>query len=168
MHQYSGKCRFMVAAIVHNPTANDRVEHFGQIIDAFVDTTVEFPVSHCLTDGFRGSIAHARTEVDEGLTPSVHGQSRPKGIAEKVELLVRVLPPSRVVLAIHNLRLVWMQRESAFSKTPLEFRLQPSSLILTAAVTNGIIGKALKRYIRVVFGHPPIERIVQKEVRQQR
>jgi hypothetical protein len=60
-----------------------------------------------------------------------------------------------------------MQRESAFSKTPLEFRLQPSSLMLTAAVTNDIIGKAFKRYIRVVFGHPPIERIVQKEVRQQ-
>src|SRR5262249_5583910 len=92
MHQYSGKCRFMVATIVHNPTANDWVEHFGQIIDAFVDTTVEFAVSHCLKDGFRGSIAHARTEVDEGLTPAVHRQSRPKSVAEKVELLVRVLP----------------------------------------------------------------------------
>src|SRR5262245_52361870 len=67
MHQYSGKCRFMVTTIVHNPTANDRVEYFGQIVDAFVNTTVELPVSHCLTDGFRGSTAHAWTEVDEGL-----------------------------------------------------------------------------------------------------
>lgn len=98
----------MVTTIVHNPTANDRVEYFGQIVNAFVDTTVEFPVSHRLTDGFRGSIAHAWTEVDEGLAPSVHRQSRPKGIAEKVELLVQVLPPSHVILAIHDLCLVWM------------------------------------------------------------
>ena len=74
----------MVTTIVHNPTANDRVEYFGQIVDVFIDTTVEFSASHCLTDGFRGSIAHAWTEVDEGLTPSGHRQSRPKGIAEKV------------------------------------------------------------------------------------
>jgi hypothetical protein len=56
----------VVTTIVHNPTANDRVEYFGQIVNAFVDTTVEFSASHCLTDGFRGSIAHAWTEVDEG------------------------------------------------------------------------------------------------------
>ena len=85
----------MVTAIVHNPTANDRVEYFGQIVDAFINATVELTASHCLTDGLCGSIAHAWTEVDEGLTPSVHGQSRPKGIAEKVELLVRVLPAAR-------------------------------------------------------------------------
>jgi hypothetical protein len=41
------------------------------------------------------------------------------------------------------------------------------SLTLTAAVTNGIIGKTFKRKVRLVFGHPPIERIMQKEVRQQ-
>jgi hypothetical protein len=82
----------VVTTIVHNPTANDRVEYFGQIVNAFVDTTVELPVSHRLADGFRGSIAHAWTEVDESLAPSVHRQSRPKGIAEKVKLLVQVLP----------------------------------------------------------------------------
>jgi hypothetical protein len=154
----------VVTTIVHNPTANDRVEYFGQIVDAC--TTVEFPSSHCLTDGFRGSIAHAWTEVDEGLTPSGHRQSRPKGIAEKVELLVQVLPPSHVILAVHDLCLVWMQRKSTFSKPPVKICLQPLSLMLTAAVTNGIIGKAFKRNIRMVFGHPLIERIMQKEVRQ--
>src|ERR1700746_2279691 len=106
MHQYSGKCRFMVATIVHNPTANDRVVYFGQLVDAFINAPVELPVSHRLMDGFRGSIAGAWTEVNEGLTPSVHRQSRSKCIAEKVELLVRISPPSRMILAIHNLRLV--------------------------------------------------------------
>jgi hypothetical protein len=56
---------------------------------------VEFPVSHRLTDGFRGSIAHAWTEVDEGLAPSVHRQSRPKGIAEcflEIHLRCRLIP----------------------------------------------------------------------------
>ena len=59
----------MVATIVHNPTANDRVVYFGQLVDAFI----KLPVSHRLTDGFRGSIAGAWTEVNEGLTPSVVG-----------------------------------------------------------------------------------------------
>jgi hypothetical protein len=36
----------IVTTIVHNPNANDRVEYFGQIVNAFVDTTVEFPVLH--------------------------------------------------------------------------------------------------------------------------
>ena len=49
--------------------------------------------------------------------------------------------------------------------------LQPAQtrrlLGLTLAAANRIIGKALKRNLRMVFGHPPIERIVQKEGRQQ-
>jgi predicted Na+-dependent transporter len=75
-----------------------------------------------------------------------------------------VLPPSQVILAIHDLRLVRMQPQSAFNKPPLKIRQQPLSLMLTAAVTNGIIGKAFKRSIGMVFGHPLIERIMQKEV----
>src|SRR6516164_9361470 len=117
--------------------------------------------------GLRGSIGHARTEVDEGLAPSVHRQSRPESVAEKVELLVRVTPPSQVVLAVHDLCLAWMQRQSTVSKPLRKFRLQLLSLTLAAVMTNSIIGKAFKRNLRMVFGHPPIEHIVQKEVCQQ-
>ena len=59
------------------------------------------------------------------------------------------------------------QRLDGRSRTPVKICLQPLSLMLTAAVTNGIIGKAFKRNLRMVFGHPLIERIMQKEVRQQ-
>src|SRR5271157_1186962 len=89
-------------------------------------------------------------------------------VAEKVELLVRVTPPPLVILTVHDLCLAWMQRQSAFSKPSLKFRLQLLSLTLTAAMTNSIIGVAFKRNLRMVFGHPPIEHMVQKEVCQQR
>ena len=60
----------MVTTIVDDPTANDRVEHPSQIVDAFVDTTVEPPVSHRLADGFCSLIAHARTGGDTGVPGS--------------------------------------------------------------------------------------------------
>ncbi len=98
----------MVTTIVGDPAPNDRVEHPRQVIESFVDTTAELPISKGLTDRFGGLIADTRTEVDEGLAPSVHRQSRPERIAEKVELLDRVEPPSDVILAIHDLRLAWV------------------------------------------------------------
>ena len=84
-----------------------------------------------------------------------------------LELLVRVTPPPLVILTVHDLCLAWMQHQSAFSKPSLKFRLQLLSLTLTAAMTNSIIGVAFKRNLRMEFGHPPIEHIVQKEVCQQ-
>lgn len=98
----------MIPAIIVHPTTQDRVEHLGQIVDALVDTAVKLPVPYRLTDGFRGPVAHAGTEVDEGLAPSVHRQSRPKGIAEKVEFPVRVISSPNVILTVHDLCLVWM------------------------------------------------------------
>ncbi len=108
MYQRWVKCRSMVTTIVGDPTPNDRVEHPRQVIDSFVDTTAELPGSNGLTDRFGGLIADARTEVDEGLAPSVHRQSRPERVTEKVELLDRVVPSSDIVLAIHDLCLAWM------------------------------------------------------------
>jgi hypothetical protein len=40
-----------------------------------------------------------------------------------------------------------------------EIRLQPLSFVLAAAVTNSIIGKAFKCYVRMVSSHPAIERV---------
>ena len=98
----------MVTTIVGDPAPNDRVEHPRQVIEPFVDTTVEPPVSNGLTDRFGGLITDTRTEIDEGLSPSVHRQSRPERIAEKVELLDRVVPSADIILAIHDLRLAWV------------------------------------------------------------
>ena len=105
----------MITTIVGDPASNDRVEHPRQVIEPFVDTTSELPISNGLTDRFGGLIADTWTEVDEGLAPPVHRQSRPEGIAKKVELLDRVVPSSDVVLAIHDLRLAWVQRQSTLS-----------------------------------------------------
>ena len=98
----------MITTIVGDPTPNDRVEHPSQVIQSFVDTTGEPPISNGLTDRFGGLIADTRTEVDESLAPSVHRHSRTERIAEKVELLDWVVPSSDIILAIHDLRLAWV------------------------------------------------------------
>jgi hypothetical protein len=104
----------VVTTIVHNPTANDRVVYFGQIVNAFVDTTVEFPVSHRLTDGFRGSIAksfsvaHPRSwirlkpdDVNNGKGPRTLAD--PQGAGQKRNQLLRfVQNPFIVHLTIES------------------------------------------------------------------
>ena len=116
---------------------------------------------------FGRGIADCRAEIDEVLSPSILRPPRPECVAEKVELLVRVVTPSVVILAIDDLRLLRMQLQPAFSKPPLQHRLQPLRLRFAHAVAEDIISKALERDARMVFHHPPVERIVQEEIRQQ-
>jgi len=60
-----------------------------------------------------------------------------------------------------------MKLQPALSKTLRQTLLQFSCLSLAAAVAENIIGKTLKRDILMVFGHPPVERVVKEQVTQQ-
>ena len=89
-------------------------------------------------------------------------------VAKKVELKARMVFTSTFILAIDDFRLVRMQRQSALSKPRLKSSPQRRGLVFTTTVTNRIIGIALEQYVRKIPAHPQVERIVQKEIRQQR
>jgi hypothetical protein len=58
-----------------------------------------------------------------------------------------------------------MKLQSALGKASLKRPLQTLRLLLAFAMAEDIVGVTLKGYSRMVLGHPPIERIVQKEIR---
>ena len=116
---------------------------------------------------FAARLLNAWTEVDEGLTPSGHRQSRPKGIAEKVELDVLTLAVPVIVLAVHDLGLLRVKLKTAFLQTSSDrfehvLRLSPA-----LGVNDHIVSIALEPNGRIGPVHPKIECIVHEEIRQQ-
>jgi hypothetical protein len=61
---------------------------------------MQIPASNLHTNGFHRFVGHCRAEIDEELSPAILRSSRPKCIAKKIELLVRVRPSPVVILAI--------------------------------------------------------------------
>ena len=70
------------------------------------------------------------------------------------------------ILAIDDLRLLRMQHQLAGREAVGKCAPQRLRLVGGLAVTNGVIRVALERDVRIGSHHPHIERIVQKQIRQ--
>jgi hypothetical protein len=88
-------------------------------------------------------------------------------VAEKVERLVWIASAPIFILAVDDFRLLRMKRQSAVSEPPLKRCAQRPRLLLTAAVAYRIIGIALEGDARMVPTHPHVERVMEKEIRQE-
>ena len=73
-----------------------------------------------------------------------------------------------IILAVDDLCLLRMKRQPAFHKPLLKCIPQRRCLLLTPAVADRVIGIALKRDAGMVPLHPLVERVVEKEIGQQR
>src|ERR1051325_12161558 len=129
---------------------------------------MQVPMSNLRPDRFHRLVRNCRTEVDEVLPLAILRSPRPKCIAQKIELLVRIRPPPVLILAIDNLRLLRMKLQPTFLQSCgyrcpnlLGFKIRP-------AMHDGIIGETFKRQLRIPFRHPSIEGIMQKQIGQQR
>ena len=60
-----------------------------------------------------------------------------------------------------------MKLQSTLCKTPRQTLLQLPRLSLAATMAEDIVGKTFKRHTRMALGHPPVERIMKKQVTQQ-
>ena len=90
-----------------------------------------------------------------------------KGVAQIIEFLVGIGSSSIIILAIDDLRLGRMKLQAAFGKTSLKRVLQGFRLRLAAAMAEDVIGETLERDYWMMRDHPPIERIIEKEITQQ-
>ena len=88
-------------------------------------------------------------------------------VAEKVELLVRVVFAPVIILTVDDFRLLGMKRQSAFGEPPLKRCAQRPRVLFIAAVADRIIGIALEGDARMVPTHPHVERVMEKEIRQE-
>src|SRR6266849_2060156 len=100
--------RAIIPPVILEPAPHDRVEHPGQILDRLVTASSQIPASNLCSDGFYRVIRDCRAEVDEVFPLAILRSPRPKRIAEKIKLLVRVRPSSIIILAIDDLRLLSM------------------------------------------------------------
>ena len=162
------KCRWIVTTIVRQPTPNDGIEHPSQVVNPLVHSTAELLRSNLSAHTFASGIADRRTEVDEVLPPPILRPPGAKRIAQKIELLVWVCPPSVVILAVDNLCLLRMQLQPTLSKPLLQHALEPLRLCLAATVAENVIGEPLERKLPMARCHPSVERIVQEQIREQR
>jgi hypothetical protein len=142
------------------------VEHPGQVVERLVAALMKRPASDRLPDRLESLIAGRRAERDAEGTPPPSRQPRPEWVAEKIELLVGVVSAPVIILAVDDFRLLGMKRH-AFHKPSLKLCAQRPRLRLTAAVADRIIGIALERDGRMVPAHLHVERVVEKEIRQE-
>lgn len=70
---------------------------------------MQIPASNLRPNRFHRLVGYCRAEVDEALPLPILRSPRPKRVAEKIELLVRIPPSPILILAIDNLRLLRMK-----------------------------------------------------------
>jgi hypothetical protein len=87
--------------------------------------------------------------------------------SEKVELIVRVVPSSIIILAVDNLRLLRMKLQLAFLQSCGNRRPNFLGFRLCPAMHDRIIGITLERQIWVMFPHPHVKRVMQEQIGQQ-
>jgi hypothetical protein len=161
------KGRLVITTAVIHPTPYDGIEHPRQIVYPPVYATAKLPIADFLSDGFGSSVAYAGTEVDKVLPKMILRPPGSKCIAQIVELLIGIVSSSIIILTVDDVRLVRMKLQPTLSKAPLQRFLQVSRLLLAAAMAEDIVSKTLKRYVRMVFSYPPVERIMKEQISQQ-
>src|SRR5260370_35236073 len=125
---------------------------------------MEVPASNLRANRFHRLVGNCRTEVDEVLSSAILRSPRPKRVAQKIEFLVRVRPSPILILAIDHLRLLRMKLQPTLLQASGYGRPNLLGLRLCSAMHDGIIGKTLKRHLGITLRHPPIKRIMQKQI----
>src|SRR4051794_22166652 len=157
----------VVPAVVVDPTSDVWVEHPRQIVQRLVAALVKCPAPDSLPDRLESLTACCRAERDADPISTPLRQPRPEFIAEEVELVTRIGLAPVFILAVDDLGLLRMQRQTAFGEAVLQRPAQSRRLFLSLAVTDRIIRVPLEWDVRMVPAHPHIERVVEKEIRQQ-
>src|ERR1700752_4235272 len=105
--------RFVVPAVVVDPTPDVAVEHPGQVVQRLVAALVKRPASDRLSDRLESLAACRRTEQDAECTPLASRQPRPERVAEKVERLVWIASAPIFILAVDDFRPLRMKSRRA-------------------------------------------------------
>jgi len=115
----------------------------------------------------RRGISVEGQEVGEG-PASPHRFAGTKTVAEEVELVVLVVLIALAVPAVHDPCLVGMRLQLALLQSPFHRRLDLLRLLVAWTMDHHIVRIALELDTRVPPSHPDVERVVQKQVGQQR
>src|SRR5574342_1228470 len=118
------------------------------------------PLPDGLSHLLAGLVADSRSEVDEKLAVTILATSRPKSIAQKLKLRLRVISPTVIVLAVHNPRLLRVKLQPTFPKTPVQLPQQFFRLSSGPAMGHSIICISRPWILRPIPLHPLIKHIM--------
>ena len=160
--------RLVVLPIILHPSAQDGIEHAGEIVESLIATQVQPPASDGLPHRFGSPGTDRWSEVDKVLPPAILRPSWAKRIAQEIEALLGERAPPVGICAIHNVCLGRMEFQMALRQPCGDTRLKPARLRFTLAMRDDIIGIALEGDGRLFPLHPGIERIMQEEISKDR
>src|ERR1700691_4512507 len=125
---------------------------------------MQIPASNLRPDRFHRLVGYCGTEVDEELSLAILRSPRPKRVAQKIELLVRIRPSPVLLLAIDYLRLFRMKLQPTLLQALGYGCPNLLGFPFRSAMHDGIVGETLKRQLRIPLRPPSIKRIVQKQI----
>ena len=103
-------------AVVVDPAFDVRIVLLGQILQGFVAVMVKRPTPNGPANGRQRFRAGRGQKTSKRSTPSPQRSPRSEHESEKGECLVRKVATPDRILAVHNLRLLRMQRQLAGRK----------------------------------------------------
>jgi hypothetical protein len=152
--------RLVVVPIILYPSAQDGIEHAGEIVESLVTPEMQPPAPDDLPHRFGGPCTHRWTEVDKVLPPAILGPSWAKRIPQKVKAVVRGTPASIGILTVHDVCLLRMEFQMTLRQSGGNAGFKPVGLRRTLTMRDDIIGIALEGDRRVFPLHPGIERVM--------
>lgn len=121
--EHSVERRPVERPVVEDPSPQNRVEHVRQVRQILVRSAGHSPVpSHLLPHLLLRFLADCRTEAAEIAAVAIPRPTRPERESQKVEALMGIASRPVGVLAVYDLRLLWMDFQPAPPK-PSHHRL---------------------------------------------
>src|SRR5712691_7403153 len=105
---------------------------------------MQIPASNFRPNRFHRLVGNCRTEVDEERSFAILRSPRPKRVAEKIELLVRIPPSPVIIPAIDNPRLLRMKLQPTLPQTRGYCCPNLLGRYFRSAMHDGIIGEPFK------------------------
>jgi len=151
--------------VVLNPSSKDGVVSTCQFFDAVAGRTLNFPAPNCPCHSAHGLAGCSRHTLAVNLPFKVLQGSHLKVVAEKGEGGGDISPLEGV--DIDHLGFLFVDLQTHFTETSFESDEEVCGIAHPAAMANDIVGIPLKRNPPEFAGHPYIECIVEKQIRQQ-
>src|ERR1700719_1756991 len=125
---------------------------------------MQIPAANLRPNRFHRLVRNRGTEVDEELSFAILRSPRPKRVAQKIELLVRICPSPVFILAIDDLGLLRMKFQPTLLQTCGYGCPNLLGFHFCSAMRDGIVGETFEWYLRIPLRHPSIKRIMQKQI----
>src|SRR5262249_56821768 len=156
-------------AVGVRPPPYHRIDEVREVLQALViPGGSQAPPANGAPNRRSGLRADGREEAHETLPLAILGQARLKGVSQEVERHVRLSPGPAISFAVNNPSLHRMKLQTALLKAATDSLQHLTGFLLCPAMDDRIVRISLESDAREGPLHPDIERIVQKEIGQQR